>query len=363
MAEIRIHTDRIISNIEKINNFAIEHDFKWTLITKVLSGHQATLKEILASPLIAKLHSVGDSRLSGLKAIRQIRPDLATMYIKPPVLKNAGAVVEYADISLNTSLETIQALNREAGLRKKRHRIIIMIEMGELREGILRDNILEFYSNVFQMENIEIIGLGTNLGCLYGIEPTYDKMVQLALYKLLLETRFQRDIPLISGGSSITLPLVLRKKPPSLNHFRIGEAVFLGTSPLNGKKFRDLHANCFEFQANILELEEKDVQPDGNITDANTGQLIELDENNTSSNFRALLDFGVLDVNVEDLEPFADNVKCIGSTSDISVYSLGSNLTSRQKRKYRVGARLRFKPNYMAVARLMSSRFVSKNIY
>ncbi|MEJ2617972.1 MAG: alanine racemase, partial [Ignavibacteriaceae bacterium] len=130
-------------------------------------------------------------------------------------------------------------MNAEAERQGKKHRIIVMIEMGELREGIVRDEVLHFYEKIFELENIDIIGIGTNLGCMYGVEPTYDKLIQLSLYKNLIDAKFGTNLELISGGTSITLPLIDKNKvPAALNHFRIGEAALLGVSPLDGKQFR-----------------------------------------------------------------------------------------------------------------------------
>jgi len=244
MSKLVVKTKSIVSNITKLNRYLESHNTQWTLITKVLSGNKTALKKILSHLEIKNLHSIGDSRLSNLKKIKDILPNIVTMYIKPPAIQNVKSVVEYADISLNSSIETIEALNEEAKRSNKKHRIIIMIELGELREGVMREEIIDFYKKVFKLSNIKVEGIGTNLGCMYGIEPTYDKLVQLCLYKQLLEAKFNKDIALISGGSSITLPLIGKHKiPESVNHFRIGEAAFLGKSPFNNKKFRNLIPN------------------------------------------------------------------------------------------------------------------------
>ena len=65
-----------------------------------------------------------------------------------------------------------------------------MIELGELREGVNRENLMSFYEKVFDLPNIDVIGLGSNLGCMYGIEPNYDKLLQLSIYKELISARF-----------------------------------------------------------------------------------------------------------------------------------------------------------------------------
>jgi predicted amino acid racemase len=134
------------------------------------------------------------------------------MYIKPPALRNADKIVRFADYSFNTSIATIKALNDAAAKLNIEHNIIIMMEMGELREGIKREGLIPFYKSVFNLPNINVIGIGTNLGCMMGIKPTYDKLIQLVLYGQLLEANLKQNITLISGASSITLPLLEKDK-------------------------------------------------------------------------------------------------------------------------------------------------------
>ena len=176
---------------------------------------------------IAKINSVGDSRLTSLKNLRKVNPDMKTIYIKPPAAVYAEDVVEYANISLNTSFPTIQALNNAAKRKGVIHKVIIMIELGELREGVNRADLIDFYEQVFSMEHIEVIGIGSNLGCMYGIEPSYDKLLQLYLYRELIAEKFKKNLPLLSGGTSITLPMLESTAiPEHINHFRVGEAAF-----------------------------------------------------------------------------------------------------------------------------------------
>jgi len=360
MAELIVRPQKIVENIEKISTFLNKNNITWSLTTKVLSGHKSILQTILNSAAAKKTHSIADSRLSNLKIIKKMKPDIVTMYIKPPALKYIKNVLDVADISLNTSFSTIEALNTEARARKIIHRIIIMVEMGELREGVIRDELMDFYDKCFSLSNIKVIGLGTNLGCMYGVEPTFDKLLQLSLYKQLIETKFDRKIDLISGGSSITLPLITKGKiPKNINHFRIGEAAFLGITPLTGKKFRDLSRKAFEFEANIIELEQKHTAPDGVLSAGNVGHAMEVDDDKMS--FKAILDFGVLDVNIADITPLDKEVKYIGTTSDMTVYDLGSKKSAFNK-KYKVGNQISFTPNYMAVARLMNSKFIYKRV-
>ncbi|OGU56084.1 MAG: hypothetical protein A2X64_05335 [Ignavibacteria bacterium GWF2_33_9] len=362
MAELLIQTKKIKQNINKLSEYFEQHGINWSLITKVFSGDKDFLKSVLTDEIIKKIDEVGDSRLSNIRNLKEYKPHLKTIYIKPPAKIYAEDVVKYADISLNSSYSTIVTLNNAAKKAGKNHQIIIMVELGELREGIQRKDILDFYEKVFSLSNIEVIGIGSNLGCMYGVEPTFDKLLQLALYKELISAKFNKELKYISGGSSITLPMIERKTiPKEVNHFRVGETAFFGVSPLDGKQFLDLHTDTFEFQANIIEIEEKSIVPDGIIGDANVGHTATYNEEDISeTTVKAILDFGLLDVNNLDIEPCDKSLTFVGITSDMIVIDLGNNKDENGKKKYKIGDKISFKPNYMAVARLLNSKYIDK---
>ena len=317
---------------------------------------------MLTDEVIKNIDSVGDSRLTSLKNLKEVNPAMRTIYIKPPAKIYADDIIKYADISLNSSFTTIIALNEAAKKVNKVHQVIIMVELGELREGINRTQLMSFYEKVFELSNINIIGIGSNLGCMYGIEPTYDKLLQLSLYKELISAKFNKELKYVSGGTSITLPLIENKViPKEINHFRIGEAVFFGVSPLENKQFKELSVDAFEFTANIIELEEKKMIPDGIISDANIGHSAVFDTQDISgTSIKAILDFGLLDVDQKDIEFIDATLNFVGITSDMLVIDIGKNKTEEGNQKYKIGDKIHFKPSYMAVARLLNSKFIAK---
>jgi predicted amino acid racemase len=361
MAHLKINIVKILTNIRKLNEHLGRHGKTWTLVTKLLSGHEPTLHRLVNDPVVKTIHSIADSRLSGLMRIKQLRPDVVTMYLKPPPLRLVRSVVRYADISLNSSLGTIRALDKAAAEAGKRHRVVIMIEMGELREGVVAERIFDFYSEVLELKNIEITGIGTNLGCMYGVEPNYDKLIQLSLYRQLLEARLGVKLELVSGGSSITLPLLGRRKVPAgMNHFRIGEAALLGTTPLTGKRFRDLSTDAFDFVGQVIELKRKPSQPEGTVGGGGVGHA-ETPERDELLH-RVIVDFGTVDVDVANLTPRDPRMRFAGATSDMTVYTLGPNLNRVGRRLYQVGGSVHFKPDYMGAARLMHSKYIEKRV-
>tara|TARA_B100000787_G_scaffold36862_1_gene25902 strand:+ start:3540 stop:4637 length:1098 start_codon:yes stop_codon:yes gene_type:complete len=362
MAELIIQTTKIKDNIKYLSAYFKKHNIYWSLITKVFSGDKEFLRNVLTDEVIKNIDSVGDSRLTSLKNLKEVNPAMRTIYIKPPAKIYADDIIKYADISLNSSFTTIIALNEAAKKVNKVHQVIIMVELGELREGINRTQLMSFYEKVFELSNINIIGIGSNLGCMYGIEPTYDKLLQLSLYKELISAKFNKELKYVSGGTSITLPLIENKViPKEINHFRIGEAVFFGVSPLENKQFKELSVDAFEFTANIIELEEKKMIPDGIISDANIGHSAVFDTQDISgTSIKAILDFGLLDVDQKDIEFIDVTLNFVGITSDMLVIDIGKNKTKEGNQKYKIGDKIHFKPSYMAVARLLNSKFIAK---
>jgi predicted amino acid racemase len=362
MAELIIRKTKIQNNIKYLSAYFNSHNISWSLITKVFSGDKEFLKHILTDEIIKEIDSIGDSRLTSLKNLKAVNPKMQTIYIKPPAKIYADDIVKYADISLNSSLTTIVALNEASIKADKIHQIIIMVELGELREGVKRNELMNFYESVFQLSNIEVIGIGSNLGCMYGVLPSYDKLLQLSLYEELISAKFNKDLKYVSGGTSITLPLVENNTiPKDINHFRVGEAVFFGISPFDNKQFKELSIDTFEFCANIIELEEKKIVPDGVMSHDIVGQSSDFnDEDVNETSNKAILDFGLLDVDQNDIEFLDEKLEYVGITSDMLVVDIGTNTTKDGKKKYSIGDKIHFKPNYMAVARLLNSKFIDK---
>ncbi|MEX2484148.1 MAG: alanine/ornithine racemase family PLP-dependent enzyme [Brumimicrobium sp.] len=355
MAYITLNTEKLKSNFNYLNHFFKENNIQWSVVTKLLCGNKLFLKEVLD----LGINQVCDSRITNLKTIKKLKPSVETVYIKPPSNKFIKTIVEYADISLNTEIETIKLLSKEAQKQGKTHKIIIMIEMGELREGIMRNNVVNFYSKIFQLKNIDVVGVGTNLSCLNGVLPNQDKLIQLSLYKQLIEAKFNKKIPYVSGGSSVTIPLIFQKiLPPEVNHFRVGETLFLGTDVYNDQPFENMANDIFTFYSRIIELHEKPSVPRGEMgTNVSGESNNNEDRDYNKKSYRAIIDLGLLDVDENHITPKDDSVSIVGGSSDMFVIDLGKN-----KDNYKVGDLIEFKTDYMGTLRLMNSKYIKKEI-
>lgn len=355
MAYITLETKKLANNFHHLNDYFKSHNIDWSIVTKILCGNKKYLTELL--DLGIKQYS--DSRISNLKMIKNLDANAQTIYIKPPAKGVIQEVVTYADISMNTDFHTIEMLSAEAVKQNKIHKIIIMIDLGELREGVMREDFVDFYAKVFEMKNIEVVGLGTNLACLYGVKPNNDKLLQLCLYKQLIELKFNVKIPFISGGSSVTIPLIKQGTlPKDINHFRVGETLFMGTDAYNNVPFNNMENDIFKLYAEIIELYEKPLIPSGEMGSNLEGNVMTFDESNIGkSSVRAIIDIGLLDIDMKHLETTDENVKLAGATSDMVVLDLGENLTN-----FKVGDQMEFTLDYMGIVRIMNSKYIEKRV-
>ncbi|MFT4668066.1 MAG: putative amino acid racemase [Ulvibacter sp.] len=355
MAYLNLYKDRLQHNFNFLQRLFDKHEKDWAIVTKLLCGNKLYLKEVLK----LGIQEVCDSRLSNLKKIKELNPNVQTVYIKPPPKRSIKSVVKYADVSFNSESSTIQLLSEEAVRQNKVHKVTIMIELGDLREGIMGENLIEFYRKVFDLPNIEIVAIGANLNCLHGVMPSEDKLIQLSLYKQIVEATFHKKIRWITGGTSVTLPLLFKRQvPKSVNHFRIGEALYFGNNLVTDKPIRGMKTDVLRLYTEILELTEKPKVPTGAFAANPHGEIFKVDEEDYGKkSYRAIIDIGSLDISPDYLIPDDPELEIMNASSDMLIIDLGNT-----KRNYKVGSIISFNLKYMGALHLLNSDYIEKRV-
>ncbi|WP_299453638.1 alanine/ornithine racemase family PLP-dependent enzyme [uncultured Microscilla sp.] len=353
MAFIKLYRNKLKHNYQFLQSLFGQQNIQWGIVTKLLCGNQKYIEEVINLGIT----ELCDSRISNLKLIKKINKDITTVYIKPPAKRSIKSIVTYADVSLNTEYFTIKLLSEEAQRQDKTHRVVIMLELGDLREGVMREEIIDFYEKIFQLPNIKVVGLGTNLNCLHGVMPSEDKLIQLSLYKQIIELKFKRQIPFISAGTTVTLPLLLHKQlPDGVNHFRLGEALFWGNNLFDNSIIDGMETDVLELFAEIIEVNEKPIVPAGVLAENPSGEVFELNEEDFGrTTFRGILDVGLLDINPDFLIPQDKGLEVVGASSDMLILDLKDN-----KKNYKVGDLVAFKLKYMGALGLLNSNYIEK---
>ncbi|MEA3409870.1 MAG: alanine racemase [Candidatus Eisenbacteria bacterium] len=354
MNRITIDLDALQHNLNVIRDWVGEHGATLTVVTKALCGHRETLKALRE----LGVDSMSDSRLDNLEIVKEVAPEIETWYLRPPHSSAIDDVVRLSDVSLNTELEIIRELDEEAGRQGVVHRVVIMIELGDLREGILPGKLPQTYKQIFELPNTSVIGIGANLGCLGGVVPSVDQLMQLVLYRELLELKFDRKLELISAGSSSSLSLLVDGSlPKQINHFRVGESLFLGTNLILGGTLEGLRGDAVRLEAEIVEIKEKGMVPLGETAEMTPFQPVE-DEEETDPGqrgYRAIVAVGQVDTDVGGLTPVDEDFRIAGASSDLTVVNVGD-----RREGMSVGDVIRFRVAYSSFVRLMANPYTDK---
>lgn len=355
MAYLTLDRKKLRENYNFLDQLFQKNKIEWAVVSKILCGNESYINELIA----CGTKEICDSRISNLAKVKSVNPEVQTVYIKPPAISHIPKVIKYADASFNTEFNTIKALSKEAKKQGKTHKIIIMIELGDLREGIMGEHLIDFYAKIFELPNIKVTGIGSNLNCLHGVMPSEDKLIQLSLYEQLIEAKFGKKIPWVTGGTSVTIPLLFKKQiPEGINHFRVGETLYFGNNLFNGSVIEGMHGDVFKLYAEIIEITEKPKVPIGQLDSNPSGDVFEIDENDYGkTSQRAIIDIGLLDISPDFLIPEDGKLDISGASSDMLILDLESTSKS-----YKVGDVIPFKLKYMGALRVLNSNYIEKRI-
>ncbi|MCH4889108.1 alanine/ornithine racemase family PLP-dependent enzyme [Acidaminobacter sp. JC074] len=316
---LEIDKNKIKNNLNVLTTFLNKEGIK---MTSVIKGC-ASMNQVAELYVACGSDSLGSSRMSHLKRIKSFL-DIETMLLRIPMLSEIEDVVKYADISLNSEFQTIQALNQACKEQKTSHDIILMMDLGDLREGYFDvDEMIEVAKEVERMNHINLKGIGANLSCYGSIRPTCDNMTQLVEVAEMIESELNRKLDIISGGATSTIPLIFEGCLPSrINHLRIGESVLLGREL--GEFYEcdlPLETDSFVIKAELVELKEKPSYPIGEMLYDAFGNKPEYIDYGIQK--RGILAIGKQDIGShEKLIPKDDRILVVGSSSDHLIVAL-----------------------------------------
>ncbi len=331
MSRVTLHLDAIRHNLDTVDGWIKAHGADRLVAAKVLCGHAPSLEALRT----LGVRQIGDSRIEHLRVIERVFPNVEPWFLRAPARDAVGEVVRHCPVSLNSEVEVIEALNEEAGRRNKRHGIVLMIELGDLREGMEPEELVRMAARVCNLEHIRIVGLGANLGCM-SMDPIREEPFRrLARCRDELSRVPALNTHLISvGGSAILRLLRDGRIPPFVNHLRIGEAIFLGTDPVDGRVLPGLRGDTALLEAEVLEIKRK-----GDVG-------------------RALVDVGYLDTDISGLTPVDVRHRLAGKSSDVAAVELDADAPLLS-----VGDMIGFRVNYAALLQVMGSRYVAKRVH
>ena len=313
-------------------------------------------KAVLGEPSIAKamiqggVKFIADSRIENIQKMKSA--GISTQFVLlRTCLSQAESIVKNADISLNTEIETLKKLSYHAKGQNKIHQVIIMVELGDLREGILPCDLPQLVRKTLSLPHIKIIGIGCNLACYGGIKPDDKNMRELSELVDLIEKEFQIDLEIISGGNSANFEWFKSSQDVGrVNNLRLGESILLGCETVGRKVIPGLHTGAFQLIAEVIESKRKASLPLGEICQDAFGNVPGFLDRGDHQ--RVIIALGRQDVQVSNLKS-NNKLKMIGSSSDHIILD-GEN------HNLEVGDEVSFSLDYGGLLATMTSPFVIK---
>ncbi len=353
---LEIYPERIKSNVEIISELCHENDISFAAVTKGANN----IAEVVEAVIAGGVDYIADSRIKRFKELRSIVGDISLMLLRIPGPGEIKEVINYADISFNSEINVIRLLNKEAKRQNKTHKVVLMVELGDLREGIYpAEKVIEKAKKVNDLSNIILEGIATNLSCYGGIKPDKNNLAKLVDLANKIENFLNKNLNIISGGATTSLPLLFDgEMPEKINNLRIGEAILLGRDmkELWGYNFPGIRQDTFKLKAEVIELKVKPSKPYGEVFVDAFGNKPFFEDRGKRK--RAILGIGKADfVYPDQLIPDHKGIEILGASSDhllLDVEDMNDNL--------QVGDILEFELFYGPLLHLSSSGLVKKVI-
>ena len=316
---LRVNLDAIRQNARVLCAVAGQYGISVAGVVKFSDG----------DPQVARAYREGGcsqiavSRAKHLPVLRAALPDTELLLTRAPARGDLENTARYADLSLITDPDVLRGLDEEAGKWNTRPGIILMLDVGDLREGV--DDIpqlVELAKLCESLPHLRLRGVGTNHACLNGVLPTYENLSFLAEGAKAVERAIGRKLDIISGGSSVNLLLLKNGKnemPPEINHLRIGGSI---ANPMNirlsrGVSFPGMREDSVLLTAEVVEIHEKASAPKGSTTNW-SGQTVQREDK--GRRLRAILALGSQDVGDSSmLIPMDGGAEIVGCSSDHTV--------------------------------------------
>ncbi len=339
---IEVDLRKIRHNTRSIVERLKVRGIRMTGVTKAVCGHPGIARAMLDGGA----EGLAEARLSNVKQLRQAGVTCPITLIRTPMLSQVDDVVQVCEASYNTEIAVISALAAAALQQKTVHGIILMVEMGDLREGIMPQDVGDLARQVVDMPGVALKGIGANFACLNGIAPTAGKMRDLSDLANNIEAQCGPFLRTVSGGNSTNLSWAFGECAIGrINDLRLGEAILLGVDPITGNQIGGMYRDAFTLVAEVIETDAKSVGPLAGHTDPSVAKIHVVPD--TSGTMRLILAIGNQDTDATGLT-MSPGVTLIGATSDHLVIGTKDPTLC-------VGSEIRFQMNYGALMRAMAA--------
>ena len=350
--KLEIDINKLKQNVKVISRMCHEKNISLAFVTKSFCAREEIVDKLVEDGI----DYIADSRINNLKKLKDI--DLPKILIRIPMISELEEVIEYSDVSFNSELKTIKVLNEICERKNIIHNIVLMFDLGDLREGYFyEDDLFNNIKNIQKFENIKIVGIATNLTCYGAIIPSTINTGRLVDIAKKVENEFDLKLEIVSGGNSSSLDLMMNgNMPKGVTNLRIGESIVLGRETAYGKRIEGTYQDAFKLICQVVECKEKPSVPIGEVgIDAFGNKPVYEDKGILK---RAIVAIGKQDIDTDSLMPIDTSIEILGASSDHMILDI-----SKSENDYKVGDEVEFLLTYGGLMSTSTSEYVEKKIY
>lgn len=335
--------DSIASNARSVIDLGASRGVSVTPVVKSVAGFVPVVREIVTAVNEHGGQMIADSNLRHVQAYRSL--DCSVMFIREPMLSEIPDLVSLTECSLISELDTLQAIEDYCAAHSTNYNVILMAELGDLREGSDAEELCVLAATVERMKHVHLAGVGANLSCYGNILPSCVNMGDLVDKVHSVQNGIGRTLDIISGGNSSSLKMLEQGTlPAEVNNLRCGESIMLGRLPCYEEDIPTLKQGTVILEAEIVELKEKPSMPWG--TSGNGDAFGEIPQfKDLGMRKRALLAVGRQSLYLDGLEPLDSGVQVLGGASDYMICDVTDSCQN-----YTVGSVVSFICDYAALA-------------
>ncbi|MDR2444981.1 MAG: alanine/ornithine racemase family PLP-dependent enzyme [Spirochaetaceae bacterium] len=330
-------------NLETVTRTVKDAGCSVMIVTKCFCASGGITGMLLESSAVDYL---ADSRIQNIKTYSGKGKE--TVLLRLPQRCEIEAVIRYADISFNSEVSTLEWLNAEAERQGRTHKVVLMIDLGDLREGLYYTEdkkILSAVETILNLKNLQFCGISTNLTCYGAIIPSKDNLSILSGWAERIKEKFDTGPLMVSGGNSSSYYLAEKGElPDGINNLRLGEAFILGNETAYGKRIKNTSSDAVTLEAQIIEVQTKASVPEGESGVDAFGEKPVFQDRGLIR--RALLAIGRQDTDPAGLFHRDAGISVLGASSDHLILDI-----SGAERRYRVGETVSFTLSYGAALR------------
>ncbi len=318
-----------------------------TGITKATRGN----RRVAAAMIEGGVSSLGDSRIANLAGLEGL--GVPRWLIRAPLPAQAPSVVRHAEGSLNSEPATIRALSAAAHEQGRVHRVVLMVDAGDRREGIADlDHLLCVAELTESLDGVELAGVGTNMTCFAFVQPSTAAYLLLLEAAHAIEDRIGRSLDMVSAGNSAAMNLLRDGGvPDGITHYRLGEALLFGKERATYTFLPGTRRDGFVLSAGIIEVQTKASMPTGEIGTDSYGRRPQFADKGVRR--RAVVAVGRQDIDTDTMRPVDPLCTVEGASSDHLIIDV-----TDAAHDYQVGDRLELELGYFATMRATTSPYV-----